>query len=82
MSTTDDRPPRPRALAAPHSRSRMRAYVQILGGSVLGFGLASAVGMEPGLLFAAYTLGLGLTVLCIGLLLPEDQTTTDRRGTS
>jgi len=38
--------------------------------------------MEPGLLFAAYTLGLGLTVLCIGLLLPEDQTTTDRRGTS
>jgi len=53
MSTTDDRPPRPRALAAPHSRSRMRAYVQILGGSVLGFGLASAGGVGAGLPFAA-----------------------------
>ena len=50
----------------------MRAFVQILGGVVLGVGFAAAVGLNPGLLFAAYTLGLGLTLLCLGLLLPED----------
>jgi hypothetical protein len=56
-------------------RSRMRAYVQIVGGVLLGLGLAAAVGLDPGLLFAAYTAGMGLTLLCLGLLLPEDPDT-------
>ena len=53
-------------------RTRMRAFVQILGGVVLGAGLAATLGLDPGLLFAAYAVGLGLTLLCLGLLLPED----------
>ena len=53
-------------------RSRMRAFVQIVGGLVLGLGLAAAVGLNPGWLFAAYAVGLGATLLCLGLLLPED----------
>jgi hypothetical protein len=32
---------------------------------VLGFGLAAAVGLDPGLIFASYTIGLG--VLLLGL---------------
>ena len=58
--------------ATPPGRSRTRAFVQILGGLVLGMGLAAAVGLDPGLTFAGYTIGLGLLVLCLGLLLPED----------
>jgi hypothetical protein len=54
------------------SRSRMRAFVQVVGGVVLGLGVAAAVGLDPGLVFAGYTIGLGLTLLCFGLLLPED----------
>ena len=53
-------------------RSRMRAFVQIVGGVVLGMGLAAAVGLNPGLVFSAYAIGLGTTLLCLGLLLPED----------
>jgi hypothetical protein len=53
-------------------RSRMRALAQIVGGVVLGLGLGAAVGLDPGPLFAAYTAGMGLTLLCLGLLLPED----------
>ena len=53
-------------------RSRMSAFVQIIGGVVLGLGLAAAVGLNAGLVFAAYAVGLGLTLLCLGLLLPED----------
>jgi sulfite exporter TauE/SafE len=53
-------------------RSRMRAYVQIVGGVLLGLGLAAAVDLDPGLLFAAYTAGTGLMLLCLGLLLPGD----------
>ncbi|MCU1670828.1 MAG: uncharacterized protein JWP40_3755 [Blastococcus sp.] len=78
MSTADERP-LPRSHALPYGASRMRAHVQILGGIVLGIGLASAVGLNPGLLFAAYASGLGVLLLCIGLLLPEDPE-TDRRG--
>ena len=58
--------------AMPPSRSRMRAFVQIIGSLVLGMGLAAAVGLDPGLIFAGYTIGMGLLVLCLGLLLPED----------
>jgi hypothetical protein len=58
---------------ATHSgHSRMCALVQIVGGVVLGLGLAAAVGLNPGLIFAGYTIGLGLILLCLGLLLPED----------
>jgi len=53
-------------------RSRMRALVQTVGGVVLGLGLAAVVGLNPGLLFAAYTIGLGMTLLSLGLLLPEE----------
>jgi hypothetical protein len=53
-------------------RSRMRAYVQIIGSVLLGLGLAAAAGLNPGLLFAAYIVGMGLTLLCLSLLLPED----------
>ena len=60
-------------------RSRMRAYVQLVGGVVLGIGLAAAVGLDPGPVFAGYTLGLGALLLCLGLLLPEDpDAATDR----
>jgi hypothetical protein len=58
-------------LAGGPGPSRMRAFVQIVGGVVLGLGLAAAVGLDPGLVFAGYTIGLGLTLLCFGLL-PED----------
>jgi hypothetical protein len=61
------------------SRSRMRAFVQVVGGVVLGLGLAAAVGLDPGLVFAGYTIGLGLTLLCFGLLLPEDPDAGDDR---
>ena len=61
------------------SRSRMRAFVQVIGGVVLGLGLAAAVGLDPGLVFAGYTIGLGLTLLCFGLLLPEDPDAGDDR---
>ena len=71
MPTAEDRPA-PRIHAQVHGRSRMRTCVQILGGVVLGLGLASAVELNPGLLFAAYAIGLGLLLLCIGFLLPED----------
>jgi hypothetical protein len=53
-------------------RSRMPAFVHIVGGVVLGLGLAAAVGLDPELVFAGYTVGLGLLLLCLGLLLPED----------
>jgi hypothetical protein len=53
-------------------RSRMRAFVQIVGGVVLGVGLAAVAGLDPGLVFAAYAVGLGAALLCLGLLLPED----------
>ena len=53
-------------------RSRMRAFAQLVGGVVLGLGLAAVVGLNPGLLFAAYTIGLGMTLLSLGLLLPEE----------
>jgi hypothetical protein len=39
---------------------------------VLGLGLAAAVGLNPGLIFAGYTIGIGALLLCLGLLLPED----------
>ena len=52
-------------------RSRMRAFVQIVGGAVLGVGLAAVAGLDPGLVFAAYAVGLGAALLCLGLL-PED----------
>jgi hypothetical protein len=68
-----------RGLATPPDRSRMRAFAQIVGGVVLGLGLAAAVGLDPGLVFAGYTIGLGLTLLCIGLLLPEDPDTPGDR---
>jgi hypothetical protein len=58
-------------LAMSPDRSRMRVFVQIVGGVVLGLGLAVAVGLDPGLIFAGYTLGLGALLLCLGLLLPE-----------
>ena len=55
-------------------RSRMRAYAQIVGSVLLGLGLglAAAAGLDPGLLFAAYVIGTGVTLLDLGLLLPED----------
>jgi hypothetical protein len=53
-------------------RSRMRAFAQLVGGVVLGLGLAAAVGLNPGLIFAGYTIGIGALLLCLGLLLPED----------
>jgi hypothetical protein len=53
-------------------RGRMRAFAQVVGGVVLGLGLAAAVGLDPGLLFAGYTAGLGALLLRLGLLLPED----------
>jgi hypothetical protein len=62
-------------------RSRMRAFVQLVGAVVLGVGLAAAVGLDPGLVSAAYTAGTGLTLLCLGLLLP-DEPDADRRGCS
>jgi hypothetical protein len=61
------------------SRSRMRAFVPVVGGVVLGLGLAAAVELDPGLVFAGYTIGLGLTLLCFGLLLPEDPDAGDDR---
>jgi hypothetical protein len=61
-------------------RIRMRAFVQILGGIVLGVGLAATVGLDPGLLFAAYAVGLGVTLLCLGLLLPADPDTGPTRS--
>jgi hypothetical protein len=54
------------------SGSRMRTFAQVVGGVVLGLGLASAAGLDPGLVFAGYTTGLGILLLCLGLLLPED----------
>ncbi len=69
MSTTADHGPR---VTAQSSGSRMRAFVQILGGVLLGLGLTAAVGLDPGPVFAGYTLGLGLLLMCLGLLLPED----------
>ena len=59
-------------------RGRMRAFVQLVGGVVLGLGLAAAVGLDPGLLFAAYTAGLGVLLLGLGLLLPEEPDADDR----
>jgi hypothetical protein len=56
---------------------RMRTVVQIVGSVVLGMGLAAAIGLDPGLLFAAYAVGLGLTLLCLGLLLPDDPDSTE-----
>ena len=53
-------------------RGRTRAVCQVVGGLVLGLGLAAAVGLDPGLLFAGYTAGLGAPLLCLGLLLPEE----------
>jgi hypothetical protein len=69
MSTTAHHGPR---VTLQSSGSRMRAFVQIVGGILLGLGLAAAVGLDPGLLSASYALGLGLLLLCLGLLLPED----------
>lgn len=68
MSTLDHRSP----VVVRVDRSRMRAFVQVLGGLVLGIGLAAAAGLDPGWVFAAYTAGLGVLLLCAGLLLPED----------
>ncbi len=68
------------------SRSRMRAFAQSVGGVVLGLGLAAAVGLDPGPVFAGYTLGVGLLLLSLGLLMPEDpdaaagQPAADRPG--
>jgi hypothetical protein len=76
MSTTADHGPR---VTVHVSRSRMRAFVQVVGGVVLGLGLAAAVGLDPGLVFAGCTIGLGLTLLCFGLLLPEDPDAGDDR---
>ena len=56
----------------PLGRSRMRAFVQVIGSVVLGLGLAAGVGLDPGFVFALYTVGLGATLLCLGLLLPDD----------
>jgi hypothetical protein len=55
-------------------RSRMRAFVQIVGGVVLGLGLglAAASGLDPALVFAAYTVGVGVVLLCLCQLLPEN----------
>jgi len=64
--------------AGPRSR-RMRAFAQILGGIVLGLGLAAAVGLDPGLVFAGYTIGLGVLLLALGLLLPERPEDPDGR---
>ncbi len=61
------------------SRSRMRAFVQVVGGVVLGLGLAAAVGLDPELVFVGCTISLGLTLLCFGLLLPEDPGAGDDR---
>jgi hypothetical protein len=66
--------------AAHRGRSRMRAFVQIIGGVVLGLGLAAAVGLNPGLVFAGYTIGLGAALLCLGLLLPEEPDAADNPG--
>jgi hypothetical protein len=68
MSTTASHgsPPTTRPGSSP-----MRAFAQILGGVVLGLGLAAAVGLDPGLIFAGYTIGLGALLLVAGLLLPE-----------
>ena len=59
-------------------RSRARAYVQIIGAVVLGLGLAAGAGLDPGFVFALYTVGLGATLLCLGLLLPDAPETHDR----
>jgi hypothetical protein len=53
-------------------RSPARAYVQIVGALVLGLGLAAGVGLDPGFVFALYTVGLGSLLLCLGALLPDD----------
>jgi len=50
----------------------MRAYVQILGGVVLGLGPASAVGLDPSALFAIYTIGLSLTLLGVSWLMVDE----------
>jgi hypothetical protein len=49
----------------------MRQFVQIVGGVLLGLGLAAAVGLDPGLEFAGFTAALGVLLVCLGLLLPE-----------
>jgi hypothetical protein len=50
----------------------MRAFLQVLGGVLLGLGSVSVVGLDPGLLFAGYTVGLGMTLLVIAGLMVED----------
>jgi hypothetical protein len=48
--------------AQPGRRSgpgRLRMFVQALGGVVLGLGLAAAVGLDPSVLFALYTIPRG-----------------------
>jgi hypothetical protein len=54
----------------PH-HNRMRTFALVVGGVVCGLGLAATVGLDPGLIFAGYTVGLGVLLLCLGLLLPE-----------
>ncbi len=60
--------------------SGMRQYAQIVGGVVLGLGLASAVGLDSGLDFAGFTVGLGVLLVCLGLLMPEGPGDTTRAG--
>ena len=71
---------------SPGGSGGMRAAVQVLGGALLGLGLAAGIGLDPGMLFAAYTAGLGALLLCLGLLLPEtpggEDGSTARGGTS
>jgi hypothetical protein len=72
MTTKADRALFARAGSDPGGRSGHAGGAQIVGGVVPGLGLASAVGLDPGLLFAAYTAGLGLVLLCVGRLLLEE----------
>jgi hypothetical protein len=60
----------------------MRAFAQVVGGVLLGLGLAAAVGLDPGLLSAGYSAGLGALLLCLGLLLPEDPEDTEDPATA
>jgi|1185.fasta_scaffold55018_2 hypothetical protein len=69
MHSTADHGPR---VTVQLGGSRMRTFAQLVGGVVLGLGLAAAVGLDPGLAFAGYTGGLGAVLLALGLLLPED----------